>query len=49
MLIVSLTKGRMDIFTRPRWFRWGVYYLLVYTILYHSVINAKSQFVYFQF
>ncbi len=48
-LIVFLAKGRVDIFARPRWFRWGVYYLLVYTILYHSVINAKSQFVYFQF
>ena len=47
--IVFLAKGRVDFFAKPRWFRWGAYYLLVYTILYHSVINAKSQFVYFQF
>ena len=48
-LIVYLVKDRIDFFARPRWFRWGVYYLLVYTIVYHSVINSKAQFVYFQF
>ena len=48
-LIVSLAKGRVDFFSRPRWFRWSAYYLLVYSILYLSVINAKSQFVYFRF
>ena len=47
--IVFLTKGRVDFFARPRWFRWTAYYLLLYGILYHSVINSKSQFVYFQF
>ncbi len=49
MLAVFLAKKRVDFFTKPRWFRWGVYYLLLYTILYHSVINSKPQFVYFQF
>jgi len=48
-LIVYLVKDRIDFFARPRWFRWGVYYLLVYAIVYHSVINSKAQFVYFQF
>ena len=47
--IVFLAKGRVDFFARPRWFRWTVYYLLLYGVLYYSVINSKSQFVYFQF
>ena len=48
-LIVFILKDRIDFFSRPRWFRWLAYYLLVYLTLYHSVITDKPQFVYFQF
>lgn len=47
--IVFLLRDRIDFFARPRWFRLATYYILVYGILYFSVINSKTQFVYFQF
>jgi D-alanyl-lipoteichoic acid acyltransferase DltB (MBOAT superfamily) len=49
ILIVFLVKDRINFYARPRWFRLATYYALVYSILYFSVINSKSQFVYFQF
>jgi D-alanyl-lipoteichoic acid acyltransferase DltB (MBOAT superfamily) len=48
-LIVFLVKDRINFYARPRWFRLATYYVLVYSILYFSVINSKTQFVYFQF
>ncbi len=48
-VIVFLVKGKIDFYARPRWFRLATYYILVYSILYFSVINSKTQFVYFQF
>jgi len=47
--IIFQAKRRVDFYAKPFWFRWAAYYVLVYSILYHSVINSKSQFVYFQF
>jgi alginate O-acetyltransferase complex protein AlgI len=48
-LIVFLVRDRINFYARPRWFRMATYYALVYGILYFSVINSKTQFVYFQF
>lgn len=48
-LLVALFRRKGDLFSWPRWLRWIVYYILVYSIIYASVINSKAQFVYFQF
>lgn len=48
-LLVCFFRGKRDLFSLPRWFRWIIYYLLFYSVIYGSVINSKAQFVYFQF
>jgi D-alanyl-lipoteichoic acid acyltransferase DltB (MBOAT superfamily) len=46
---VALFRERIRFYTRPLWFRWGVYFGLVYGTLYFSVLNTKGAFIYFQF
>lgn len=48
-LLIAILRRKGDLFIWPRWLRWIIYYLLVYSIVYGSVINSKAQFVYFQF
>ena len=48
-LIVFMVKDRINFYARPRWFRLATYYILVYSVLFFSVINSKTQFVYFRF
>ena len=46
---VALCRGRIRLFTRPLWVRWGVYGGLLYGTLYFSVLNSTGAFIYFKF
>ena len=35
--------------TKPRWLRWGVYYIAIIAILVLGVFENSPQFIYFQF
>ena len=34
---------------KPKWIRWGVYYALLFSILFLSPYSRVSNFIYFQF
>ncbi|MEZ4672693.1 MAG: MBOAT family O-acyltransferase [Caldilineaceae bacterium] len=51
MLFIEAMRARdqIQLTVRPLWVRWGAYYLLLMIIVLFGELNAKGQFIYFQF
>jgi len=52
-ILIEIILGKRefsDILTySPRYIRWGLYYIVIFSILFFGVLNSAPQFIYFQF
>ena len=49
IFIVSRFRDRVNIFHKPLWLRWTIYYLLFIAILALGQFGESKNFIYFQF
>jgi hypothetical protein len=49
LLVVFLLKAKIRFFERGAWFRWAIYYFLIFWMLFFGVYFAQMRFIYSQF